>query len=388
MLLGVLFTTQLVLSGRLSWQQAIPTSVAEWLPWMILSPLLFWVAGRFSLERGKLLKGILINLLAALATIFLAETIFQSVDKAFQSPQESTMARPGELRPGPGVGPGGLRPRDRPEGDFAGPDGAGPRRLPPPRMLRNGPRSGSAQHLIHFHIPLCLFTVMAAHAFAYFQRFQDKERKAVELAASLAEARLLALQMQMQPHFLFNALNAMSTLVHSNPQAADDMITNLSELLRRTLTVGRKREVPLAEELDYVQSYLEIERVRFGNQLEVDWQIEPATRDALVPVLCLQAIVENAVRHGIERRMCEVGRIGIAARKTGTDLQITVTDNGPGLTAGETKPRGHGVGLGNSRSRLKTLYGEAAALELTNEPAGGCRATVTLPFHLTAGTPL
>jgi LytS/YehU family sensor histidine kinase len=244
------------------------------------------------------------------------------------------------------------------------------------------------QHLLHFHLPICLFTVMAAHAYAYFRRYQEKERKAVELAAGLAEARLLALQMQLQPHFLFNALNAMSALVHTNPQAADDMITNLSELLRRSLNAGRQREVPLGEELSYVQCYLEIERVRFGSRLTVEWQIADDARAAQVPVLCLQAIVENAIRHGIERRQQDVGRVRIAAERAGDLLRVTVTDNGPGVAPGETRPRGHGVGLGNTRSRLATLHGEAAAVRLENVPAGGCRAVVTLPFRLTPAASL
>jgi len=364
LMLAALFASQLGLSGALPWSVALKHSLAEWLPWVVLSPLIFWLAERFPVERPRWWRGIAINLPVAMVAIVLAEAVFQAI------------ARP------PDQGASRVRREAGGPADEEGP--AGPERRRGPGVEgRTGPFNGPMQHLLHFHLPICLFTGMAAHAYAYFRRYQEKERREIELQASLAEARLLALQMQLQPHFLFNALNAVSTLVHTNPQAADDMIANLCELLRRALSAGAHREITLRQELDYLECYLGIERVRFGSRLEVAWEVADTTRTAIVPVLILQPIVENAVRHGVERRLGEIGRIRITAETVADRLRITVTDNGPGLPAVPTPPRGHGVGVDNTRARLATLYGDAAFLQLANVPEGGCRCMLELPLRQT-----
>ena len=194
------------------------------------------------------------------------------------------------------------------------------------------------------------------------------------LEAQFAEARLLALKAQLQPHFLFNALNTVSVLMREDADAADDVLVRLSALLRKTLDSSAKHEVPLREELELVEAYLEIERVRFSNRLA--WSIDAAS-DALdtpVPPLILQPLVENAVRHGIAQRIA-AGRIEIAAERRSGRLQLTVRDDGPGVAAGARD----GIGLSNTRARLQQQYGAHHSFVLASPKDGGTIATVEIP---------
>ena len=213
-----------------------------------------------------------------------------------------------------------------------------------------------------------------------FRRYRTGRERAERLERHLAEARLEALQMQLQPHFLFNTLNAIASLIHSNPAQADKMVSRLGDLLRAALNHSHLHEVTLAEELAFLQKYLDIEQVRFGDRLTVRFEIDERVRDVLVPNLILQPLVENAIRHGISQRPGP-GCIGITAR-TGADettVDLEVCDDGVGLLA--SNQPGSGVGLDNTRARLEQLYGEAAfRLELQPRPAGGVRAALTLPL--------
>ncbi len=213
----------------------------------------------------------------------------------------------------------------------------------------------------------------------FYRRFQQGSARAAELERQLAEARLQTLQTQLQPHFLFNTLNAIASLVRSDPGQAERMISRLGDLLRATLTRSDRLEVTLAEEWEFTRRYLEIEQVRFSDRLTVRVEIDPAVLDAQVPALLLQPLVENAIRHGIARR-AEPGEIVIAGRavQNGEALEISVSDNGAGLDSGS--PAGSGVGLENTRKRLAQLYGaERATLELSPAPMRGARVTIRLP---------
>lgn len=209
----------------------------------------------------------------------------------------------------------------------------------------------------------------------YYQAYRARERQTAALATELVQARLQALRMQINPHFLFNTLNTISALIHENPEAADRMVVRLSELLRRTLDRGDVQEVPLREELEFLRSYLGIEQMRFPDRLAVNYEIEPKTHELLVPHLILQPLVENALRHGILPRE-EAGRIDISARVVdGKHLELKVRDNGNGLATTQhngTDGRG-GVGLNNVRSRLAQLYGEAQEFVIGNAAGGGWR---------------
>ncbi len=220
--------------------------------------------------------------------------------------------------------------------------------------------------------------VAAAHGFGYYRASKEKELRASQLEARLAQARLQLLQMQLHPHFLFNTLHTISELVHEDPETADDMITGLSELLRETLNSGDGREVPLRREMDVLRRYLDIQRARFGDRLQIDIDIDPRAHDALVPLLLLQPIVENAIHHGLGSRAA-AGRVRIAARAEGERLVISIDDNGRGLQSDDRLQEG--VGLGNTRARLDQLYGVEHAVSIENGPGGGAIVTVSIPFH-------
>ncbi len=225
---------------------------------------------------------------------------------------------------------------------------------------------------------LLVYLAVLAAGFAreFFLRDRLRQQQAVQLQAQLAEARLDALRMQINPHFLFNTLHAISALVERDPSGVRRMISRLSELLRYTIDSHATDEVPLREELAFLRRYIEIMEVRFQGRLEVGQSIGDGTLHALVPNLVLQPLVENALEHGVNRAGGE-GRIEVAARRTGEMLVLTVSDNGPGLEEGSES----GVGIANTRARLAQLYGGEAALELENAPSGGVIARITLPYH-------
>jgi len=239
----------------------------------------------------------------------------------------------------------------------------------------------------------------------YYKAYRERERQAGALATELVQARLQALRMQINPHFLFNTLNTISALIHENPNAADRMIVRLSELLRRTLDRGDVQEVPLHEEIEFLKSYLEIEQMRFSDRLTVTFDIEPKTSELLVPHLILQPLVENALRHGIMPRE-EAGRIEISARVSewgerprepglegndetarqeprptseGQFLELKVRDDGNGLSPADGTPEREGIGLKNVRSRLTQLYGGAQEFTLGNASGGGVEARIRIP---------
>ena len=224
---------------------------------------------------------------------------------------------------------------------------------------------------------LFYFAILAAgFAREYFLRTRQQQAHAARLQAQLAEARLDALRMQMNPHFLFNTLHAVSAMVERDPAGVRRMIARLSELLRHTTDAHATDEVPLRDELDFLGRYIEIMEIRFPGRLKIERRIEPATLDASVPNLILQPLVENALEHGVSRTK-EEGRITIASERRGDRLVLTVRDNGPGLNDASRA----GVGLANTRARLEQLYGGAGTLTLTSPPEGGTVAEIALPFH-------
>jgi two-component system LytT family sensor kinase len=220
---------------------------------------------------------------------------------------------------------------------------------------------------------LYLAVVAAAHGAEYYRR--SREREHVE--AQLADARLQMLNMQLQPHFLFNTLNTIAEMVHEDPEKADAMIGGLSDLLRRTLDLQDTRAIPLAEEIDLVSRYLDIQRTRFGDRLQVRMAIDPAALAVQVPPLLLQPLVENAIRHGLAARL-DAGRIEIAANLEGACLRVEVIDDGSAEN-GEVLAGQERVGLGNTRARLDALYGGRARLDLAPAAGRGARVTIEIP---------
>lgn len=227
------------------------------------------------------------------------------------------------------------------------------------------------------NLPIYLVLVSSAHALLFYRRGQERERRTLELGASLAQARLQALRMQLQPHFLFNALNALAALIPEDPERAEEMLEALSDFLRLTLQTDSESEIPLAHERLHLDRYLAIEKIRFADRLETEIRCAPDLDRALVPPLLLQPLVENAVRHGIEPRpgKGEPGRIEIDITTDAGDLRIVIRDNGVGLRADATD----GVGLANTRARLHELYGANASIELTH--VGGTQVDIHLPLR-------
>jgi signal transduction histidine kinase len=241
----------------------------------------------------------------------------------------------------------------------------------------------SARFVIYL---LVLWLVLGiAQALDYYRKFRDRELRNSHLEAQLAVAQLQVLKMQLQPHFLFNTLHAISALVHQDIELADRMIARLGELLRTTLDHADTQEVSLREELEFIEPYLEIEQARLGPRLTVRLDVDPAVMGARVPNLFLQPLVENAVRHGVAT--CSgPGVIEVRARREGSSLKITVRDNGRGLSSNYTE----GVGVGNTRARLQQLYRSTQDFAMHNHPEGGVLVTVTIPFREEAqnsGTP-
>jgi sensor histidine kinase YesM len=243
---------------------------------------------------------------------------------------------------------------------------------------------------VGFHENLVIYwLIIGAQTVArYYERYREQEKaallfrvEAAELETQLTFSRLSALKNQLQPHFLFNTLNAIVVLVRQGKnQVADLMLTRLGDLLRAILDDAEAQEIPLRRELECLKLYLGIEKVRFGDRLETVFRVEPETLDAAVPHMSLQPLAENAVRHGVSRRVA-TGRITLSAQRVDDQLEICIADNGPGPAANSHPAKAEGVGLKNTRTRLRQLYGEAGSL--TFKPATPCGAIVTLhiPFR-------
>lgn len=265
---------------------------------------------------------------------------------------------------------------------------------------------------IDWELTLYWALVALQHAVNYYDEIRARDLREAQLETRLVEAQLQALQGQLHPHFLFNTLHAISALIYREPEKADTMIERLSDLLRVTLDKVGIQRVTLEEELAYLQAYLDIEQVHFGDRLEIVYRIDAHTLDVLVPNLILQPLAENAIRHGLEPRAVK-GRLTIEASRDGDRLVLRVADNGRGLRVrsadcgvrsaddgvrsadcgvrraddgARSERTAPGVGLSNARSRLERLYGDEAALDIASSADGGVVATITIPFSTASET--
>ncbi len=222
------------------------------------------------------------------------------------------------------------------------------------------------------------------YAFEYHRRYREGELAQSQLETRLVHAQLDALRAQLHPHFLFNTLNAISVLVRKQDTAGSiRMLTGVSELLRMALNNTGRQQVPLHEDLDFLERYLDIEQTRFPDRLQVVRAIDPATLGALVPSLILQPLVENAIKHGVATRS-GAGQVELRAAREGARLVLEVLDDGPGLAPGWGAHDGC-IGVANVRERLHQLYGREQTFTLENRPGGGVRARLELPFQPATG---
>jgi two-component system, LytTR family, sensor kinase len=215
----------------------------------------------------------------------------------------------------------------------------------------------------------------------YYQRFREREQMATRLEAQLVQARLQALQMQLNPHFLFNTLNCVSSLMRSDPDGADEMLERLSSLLRISLAKGEAQRIPLQEEMEVIQLYVSIQQLRFGDRVRHSIEVAPEAWDALVPTMILQPIVENAYVHGIARSLGE-GLITIKASLTGDTLCIMIRNAGCAPGSFDDSPKGHGVGIANVKARLELHYGSRQSFSIREMTPGEVTAVFLLPLEM------
>ncbi|MBX7120706.1 MAG: histidine kinase [Opitutaceae bacterium] len=341
------------------------TSFQTW-PWLLLAPLIWWLSYRVQIGVQPWRKALAIHALACLVSV----TVYTGVSHvAFST---------GWLRPS------GMRDFRRHTGDLARNAGSMPR--PPP-----GPPPGQPGKVmmwmrqIRTVVPVHLVLVAGAHAFLFFRRSQERENRALQAESQLAQARLLALQSQLQPHFLFNTLNAISALIATAPKDADRVLCLLSDLLRQVLASSQRTEVPLAEELDLVDKYLAIQLVRHSDRLSIVCRVEPLANAAAIPPLILQHFVENSIKHGLSASSCpaevtlEAGIVEDRLVVTVTDMLLPGKEGVPGARGGIN---GLGLGLANTRERLRTLYGDRFRLDVAPAPnATGTTVRLEIPYR-------
>ncbi|HEX8719870.1 MAG TPA: histidine kinase [Pyrinomonadaceae bacterium] len=226
--------------------------------------------------------------------------------------------------------------------------------------------------------------VFVSHAAGYYSRYRREELRTAQVEAELARSQLRALKAQLRPHFLFNTLNAVTELVYDAPETADRAVTQLSELLRLSLRSDAGQEVALGRELEFLKMYTDIEQTLMRGRLTVRWDVRRETLGARVPSMILQPLVENSIRHGLSRR-ASGGSVRVSARREGGRLRLSVIDDGLGLPAAGGAARQAGLGLANTRERLKYLYGDAQRFETEETPGGGLTVHVLIPFRTSAG---
>ena len=231
------------------------------------------------------------------------------------------------------------------------------------------------EDIFAIYIPI----LVVAHAFLYYTQYRQRELRTLQLQAQLSDAKLLALKSQLQPHFLFNTLHSISSLMLRDVSSADTMIARLSDLLRMSLEDTGEHVTSLKREMEFTQAYLEIEKIRFGDRLAVTFDVPPKILDVLVPQCLLQPLVENSIKHGISKRTSG-GEIVVRASSVGDQLLLSVRDNGPeNACANGNRPVRFGLGLKATRERLRTLYGENQDLNLNFLSDGHAEVKILIP---------
>jgi two-component system LytT family sensor kinase len=338
-LVGLAIASEIYLSsnflGRsITWGEAISDSLEDWYVYGVLSLPVVWLARRFPPERGSRWLAASVHLAAALLfsiSYILVRTLVGEAD-----------------------------------GWIAG-EAASFSEIFHPLLVRTFP----------FNLLVYGVILSVSHALDYYRKYHERTVQTLELEKHLTEARLQALLHQLKPHFLFNTLNGIASLMHTDVDAADRMLVRLSELLRITMSHTGAPQTTLREEVAFLERYLDIEKIRFRNRLDVVIAIDEGAIDAQVPSLILQPMVENAMRHGVEPH-AKMGRIELRGTVKDGNLVLTVADNGAGIS--EEGLKREGIGVANTRARLVELYGDRQKFELVNGPEGGLCVRITIPF--------
>ena len=344
----------------------VGVTLAEAAPWLLAAPVVFVLAARWPPVGTGWPRRLAVHVGAAVGLVLLVGAV-QSAGVAAMGPPPRFAASSGPASPPPGP-PGDGRP---PHPPTAG--------LRPPALWT--PSLNGLLYLAILGVGLARAAAIKAATRRAEAERAEAERALAEaerqrLAAQVTEARLDALRMQLRPHFLFNALNAVAALAGDDPAEVRRIVARLSSLLRRVLDADARPLVPLRDELAFARDYLDLQRVRF-DRLDVDEAVDASLLDAEVPTLVLQPLVENAVEHGAAAR--GGGHVWIGARHDGRRLVLTVGDDGPGLAAQPASDH-RSVGLANTRARLAAHYGEAADVVLRPRAGGGAEAVVTIPL--------
>jgi two-component system LytT family sensor kinase len=321
--------------------RSIGATALTWYAWAALTPVIVVLVRRFPFTKGRWKASVLVHLVASMVLFGAQFGLFSLGSHAFHLAPPLSARR---LAMGP----------------------------PPPPL-------GPVQEAFRWYFFRGAGTYALIVGGLVLLEYVRKDRERVALEGQLALAELKALRMQLQPHFLFNTLHAIGVLIHSDPKAAHVMLTRLAELLRLSLDTASEPELPLEVELAFVEKYLAIQKARFGDRLTVRYALEPDTMRGLVPTLVMQPLVENALEHGVAPH-ARPGVIEIATSRTADALTIRVRDNGNGLSEGEGRVKS-GVGLANTRGRLRQLYGDRSSLTLANAVGGGLEAILEMPWR-------
>ena len=341
-LVGLAFASQVYLSSTLlgrsiRWSQAVSYALADWYVWAVVSVPILWLARRYPPERGSIYQTAAIHLGGALGCSLLYVVLRAGVGEAHSWIIDEP-ASYGEI--------------------FR------------PLLVRTFP----------FNLLVYGVILSMSHALDYYRKYHERTVHTLELENHLTEARLQALLRQLKPHFLFNTLNGIASLMHSDVDAADRMLVRLSELLRLTMAQSGQPLTTLRSEIAFLERYLEIERIRFRDRLTVTMDIPAEAMEAPIPNLILQPLVENAIRHGIEPHS-KPGQLTLRARIKDERLSITLLDTGDGIPQEGFKREG--IGLANTRERLRELYGTEHRFEMTNRAEGGLQILMEIPLSPT-----
>ena len=343
-LLVLFFSTRTEVRGEpfvwipITWGQALKISLAQWSAWGVLALLIVWIDRRLPIERDALFRRFLIHVpLSLVFTVAYAYFNYANLT-ILDAPRDASLLAGGIL--------------------------------------------STSWRMIHRNGTFFYWVIVGTYiAIDYQNHLRNRHVRTAELERLLSDARLNVLRMQLQPHFLFNALNTISAHIESEPRRARLMLERLGDLLRLSLDHIDHQEIELDQELAFVERYLQLQAMRFEDRLSVSMNLAPDVQGALVPPFILQPLVENAIQHGAGARSAN-GTIAVDAWRDNGHVRLAVRDNGPGLPAGWSMERNQGIGIANTRERLRHLYGEQnQSLKISQEAGGGVRVDLRLPFH-------